>query len=205
LAGVLVVSVDYRLAPEHPFPAAVDDCYAALEWVSEHAGEIGGDPDRVAIGGDSAGGNLSAVTALKARDLNGPALAFQLLIYPATNLDSMDTDSWNALNDDYLLTREAVNFMRGEYVPDLSDRKLPEVSPLLAEKHDGLPPALIIDPLRDEGEAYAQKLAAAGVPVRHVRYEGVLHGFFGIPVFRKGRTSLEETAEVLKEVLKVQP
>jgi acetyl esterase len=209
LAGLLVVSVDYRLAPEHPFPAAVEDCYAALVWVSEHAGEIGGDPDRLAVGGDSSGGNLSAVTALKARDLNGPALAFQLLIYPPTNLASMDTDSWNTLDDDYLLTREAVDFMRGEYVPDLSDRKLADVSPLLAENHSGLPPALVItaefDPLKDEGEAYAQKLAAAGVPTRHIRYEGVLHGFFGIPVFRKGRTSLQETAETLREVLKVRP
>jgi acetyl esterase len=209
LAGVLVVAIDYRLAPEHPFPAAVNDCYAALEWVSEHSGEIGGDPDRIAIGGDSAGGNLSAVTALKARDLNGPTLVFQLLIYPATNLASMETDSWTDLGEGYLLTREGVNFMRRQYAPELTDRQSSEVSPLLAKDHSGLPPALVItaefDPLRDEGEAYAQKLAAAGVPVRHVRYEGVLHGFFGIPVFRKGRKSLEETAEVLREVLKVRP
>ena len=208
-AGVLVVSVDYRLAPEHPWPAAVNDCYAALEWVSKHAGEIGGDRDRIAVGGDSAGGNLSAVTALKARDLNGPAMAFQLLIYPSTNLASMDTDSWNTLGDGYFLTREGVNFMRGEYVPDLTDRKRPDVSPLFAKDHSGLPPALVItaefDPLKDEGEAYAKKLAAAGVPVRHLRYDGVIHGFFGIPIFRKGRASLADAAEALREAFNAAP
>ena len=204
-ASVLVVSVDYRLAPEHPFPAAVEDCYSAVEWVLENAAQLYADQNRIAVGGDSAGGNLAAVTAIKARNLGHPSLVFQLLIYPVIDMSSYDTLSWRALGNDYLLTRKAVEVMRESYVSDPSNRTHQFTSPLLAESHRDLPPALVVtaefDPLRDEGEAYVRKLQSAGVPARHIRYTGVLHGFYGITVFRKGRQALEETAAVLKDAL----
>jgi acetyl esterase len=205
-AAVLVVSVGYRLAPEDPFPAAVEDCYAAVKWVFEHASGLGGDPMRIAVGGDSAGGNLAAVTAINARNLGRPNLAFQLLVYPVTDMSSYETESWQNLGSDYLLTREAADFMRRDYIPDLSERSNPLASPLLVENLQDLPPALVItaefDPLRDEGEAYVRKLQSAGVPARYMRFEGVLHGFFGIPIFRKGRQALDEAAAILQEALR---
>jgi len=202
-ASAVVVSVDYRRAPEHPFPAAVEDCYAATEWVFSNAADIGVDSTRIAVGGDSAGGNLAAVTALKARDLGGPGLVFQLLVYPATDLSSYDTDSWKDLGTDYFPTREWSEFTREQYTPHQADRTRPWASPLLASDHSSLPKALVItaqfDPLRDEGQAYATKLRSAGVEARHIRYEGVPHGFFGVSIFRKSQQALNQAAAALEE------
>ena len=180
-AGGTVVSVDYRLAPENPFPAAVDDAYAALQWVSENAESLGGDPSRITVAGDSAGGNLSAVVSLRARDRNGPKISYQALIYPATNLSRLDTRSQNDFATGFFLTKEGLEWFRSHYLPTPEDRADPYASPLLAPDHSNLPPAVVItaqfDPLRDEGEAYAEKLRQAGVPVEVVRYDGVIHGF----------------------------
>jgi acetyl esterase len=201
-AQALVVSVDYRLAPEHPFPAAVKDCFTALQWVSENARSLGADSDRIAVGGDSAGGNLAAVTTLKSRDLSGPRIVFQLLIYPRTNMATYDTDSWAFFKEGYLLTREMSEKSQLLYLPDPGDRTNPYASPILAANHTDLPPALVItaefDPLRDDGEGYARKLREAGVPAEVIRYQGMIHGFFNIPVFRKTEGALNEAAEALR-------
>ncbi len=197
----IVLSVDYRLAPEHPFPAAVDDAYAALTWVYDHAAELDGDPERIAVAGDSAGGNLAAVTALRARDEGGPALVFQVLIYPVTNLADFDTASHDAFSEGYVLSRPFMELNRRRYLPLEDDRRHPYASPLFAEDVSHLPPALIItaqfDPLRDEGEAYGHRLQAAGVPVTISRYDGVVHGFFGVSIFRKGRRAVEDAGRAL--------
>jgi acetyl esterase len=179
-AGRVVVSVDYRLTPEHAFPAAVDDCYAALQWVAEHAGELGGDPAHLAVAGDSAGGNLTAVLALRARDEGGPAIEAQALIYPVTD-SACDTISMRDNAEGYMLTADAMEWMWGMYVPDEAGRSHAYVSPLRAPDVSGLPRAIVItaefDPLRDEGEAYAARLVDAGVPVQQVRFDGMIHGF----------------------------
>jgi acetyl esterase len=184
-AETIIVSVDYRLAPEHPYPTPLDDCHAALLWMHRSARELGGDPDRIAIGGGSAGGNLAAALALRLRDEGGPRLLFQSLMIPATDLSG--TQSWPSFEqtgDRYMLTVSGLKQMYDAYVPDRRTRLSPYVSPLLAQSHAGLPPALVItahfDPLRDEGVAYAKKLEAAGVPVELVQERG-LHGFAGSP------------------------
>jgi acetyl esterase len=203
-SGALVLSVDYRLAPEHPFPAAVDDSFAALTWVYDHAAELGGDPERIAVAGDSAGGNLAAVTALRARDQGGPPLVFQVLVYPVTNQAEFDTASHDAFSEGYVLSRPFMELNRRRYLPEERDRRHPYASPLFAEDVSHLPPALVItaqfDPLRDEGEAYGRRLQAAGVPVTISRYEGVVHGFFGVSVFRKGRRAVEDAGRALARV-----
>jgi acetyl esterase len=179
-SGALVVVPGYRLAPEHPFPAAIDDCYATLRWVAEHADEIGADPARLAVGGDSAGGNLAAAVALRAR-ADGPALAGQLLVYPNTD-QLADDDSMRAGDDPFLFNRHSVAWYRQHYLASPADAASPLASPLRAESLAGLPPALVItaeyDPLRDQGEAYARRLAAEGVQVELRRYPGMAHGFF---------------------------
>jgi len=179
----IVVSVDYRLAPEHPFPAALDDCVAVLHWMHANAAELGGDPDRIAVGGASAGGNLAAALALRMRDEGGPKLAFQFLFVPATDLtETTDWSSYEEAGDAYLLKVSQVGRIYDAYAPDPSERANPYVSPLLADDLSGLPPALVVtahfDPLRDQGEAYARRLEAAGVPVRLHR-EHALHGLVG--------------------------
>jgi acetyl esterase len=178
--GALVVVPGYRLAPEHPFPAAIDDCYAAVRWVAEHAAEIGADPARLAVGGDSAGGNLAAAVALRARD-GGPALAGQLLVYPNTD-QLADDESTRANDDPFLFNRRSVGWYRQHYLANPDDTANPLASPLRADSLAALPPALVItaqyDPLRDQGEAYARRLAEAGVQVELSRYEGMAHGFF---------------------------
>jgi acetyl esterase len=178
--GALVAVVGYRLAPEHPFPAAADDCYAALRWVAAHAGEIGADPARIAVGGDSAGGNLAAGVALRAR-ADGPALAGQLLVYPNTD-QFADDESMRAADDPYLFNRHSVAWYRQHYLTGPGDAASPLASPLRAGSLAGLPPALVItaeyDPLRDQGEAYAGRLADAGVQAELSRYPGMTHGFF---------------------------
>ena len=164
-AGCIVVSVDYRLAPEHKFPAAADDAFAATEWVAANAASFGGDPGRVAVAGDSAGGNLAAVVAQIAR-ARGPKLAFQLLVYPVTDHD-FDTASYSENAEGYFNTRDMMKWFWTNYLPSSSDGADPRASPLRLDDLSGLPAALIItaefDPLKDEGEAYAARLADAGV------------------------------------------
>jgi acetyl esterase len=178
----LVVSVDYRLAPEHKFPAAVEDCYAATKWVADHAREINGDRTRIAVGGTSAGGNMAAVVALMARARGGPSLMYQLLLYPVTNYD-FDTRSYKENGKDYMLTRDSMMYNWNLYLRSEADGRNPYASPLQAKDLDGLPAALVItaeyDPLRDEGEAYALRMREAGVSVLSKRYDGILHG--GLP------------------------
>jgi acetyl esterase len=179
-SGALVAVVGYRLAPEHPFPAAADDCYTALRWIAEHAAGIGADPARLAVGGDSAGGNLAAGVALRAR-AGGPALAGQLLVYPNTD-QLADDESMRAADDPFLFNRHSVAWYRQHYLADPRDAANPLASPLRAESLAGLPPALVItaeyDPLRDQGEAYGRRLADEGVQAELSRYPGMTHGFF---------------------------
>ena len=181
-SGAALVSVDYRMGPEHKFPAAVEDAYAALHWVAVEGRNLALDTRRIAVGGDSAGGNLAAVCSLMARE-QGPRLAFQLLIYPATDLVG-DTASHRELADGYMLTHEAIAWFAGHYLNGPADRLDWRASPLRAQDLHGLPPALVItagfDPLKDEGKAYAERLRAAGVAVEFTCYEGMFHGFFGM-------------------------
>ena len=160
-SGSVVVSVDYRLAPESRYPAAHEDCYAATVWAAEHAAELGADASKLAVGGDSAGGNLAAVVSLRARDEDGPAIGFQLLVYPVTDHD-YGTDSYRDNADGYLLTRDGMVWFWDHYLGPDGDGSHPHASPLRAEDLSGLPPAHVItaeyDPLRDEGEAYAKRL-----------------------------------------------
>ena len=205
-AGVpaVVVSVDYRLAPEHRFPAAVVDCDAATAWVAAHASELGGDPARLAVAGDSAGGNLSAVVARRARDAGGPPIAFQLLVYPVTDMRcTLPSHTENGTG--YLLDTDAITWFMDNYFAD-ADRLTPDASPLLVEDLSGLPPAFVLtaefDPLRDEGEAYAERLRAAGVSVTTSRYDGMIHGFYGLDsVFDSAKKATAETVSALRDAL----
>ena len=201
--GCLVVSVDYRLAPEHTFPAAPEDCYAATRWLAEHAGSLGGDKGRIAVGGDSAGGNLAAVVALMARDRGGPKLAFQLLVYPATDTD-FETRSYRENSEGYFLTRADMVWFWNHYAPRDEDRRNPYAAPLRAASLRGLPPALVItaefDPLCDDGNAYAARLREDGVPVRLSQQDGLIHGFFQMgAVIDRGRASVDEASRALKD------
>jgi acetyl esterase len=195
-SGVRVLSVDYSLAPEHPFPAAYDDALAAYRWVTEHASELGGDPGRLAVGGDSAGGNLAALVAVEAARTGLP-LAFQLLVYPGTDA-SRRTESKRLFGDGFYLTTRFMDQVMDLYVPDRAQRSDPRVSPLLGEVPPGLAPAYVatagFDPLRDEGEAYARHLADAGVDVELRRFADQIHGFFNI--VGVGRTARAAAAEV---------
>jgi len=204
-AGVKVIAVHYRRAPETTFPGPVEDCYAATAWVARHAGELNIDPGRVAVGGDSAGGNLAAAVALMARDRDGPQLCFQLLIYPVTAAD-FDTGSYRDNAEGYLLSRRAMQWFWDQYVPDLAQRREPYAAPLAAPSLAGLPPALIqtaeYDPLRDEGEAFAAALERAGIAVKSTRYDGLIHGFFGMQdAVAATRPALAEAVGALREHL----
>lgn len=178
-AKSIVISVDYRLAPEHPYPAAVEDAYAATCWAAEHAAELGGS-GRLAVMGESAGGNLAAVVAQKARDENGPQIDFQLLAYPVVDHD-LNRISYSENGQGYLLETETMVWFWDAYCPDPSRRAEPAASPLLASSLADLPPALILtaefDPLRDEGHAYADALATAGVAAEAICFEGLVHDF----------------------------
>jgi acetyl esterase len=202
-AGAVVIAVDYRLAPEHSFPAAVTDCYAATNWVAENSERLGIDPDRISVGGDSAGGNLGTVVSLKARNAGGPAIASQILVYPVTDLSSFGTGSYEEFADGYHLTRAEMEWFRDYYTPNSEDRKSPLASPLLADDLSGLPPAVIItaecDPLRDEGEAYAQRLRDAGVSVTATRYKGMIHPFFSLSgVIPQGVAAIQQVADAVR-------
>ncbi|NEU56190.1 alpha/beta hydrolase [Halorussus sp. MSC15.2] len=205
-ADCAVVSVDYRLAPEHPFPAPTEDAVAAVEWVAENGAEIGVDADRLAVGGDSAGGNLAAVAALVARDRGGPDIDRQVLIYPATSA----RDDWPSVaeNDEgYLLTRSEMEWFGDQFFESPLDARNPYAFPLQACDHGGLPPATVVtagfDPLRDEGQAYADALADAGVDVTVRNYEGMIHGFVDMledPVeLDRAREAIETIGEDLRE------
>jgi acetyl esterase/lipase len=175
-----VRTVEYRLGPEHRFPAPLDDCYLATQWAAEHAAELGGDADRLVVIGDSAGGNLAAAVSLMARDKGGPAIAQQILLYPATD-HNFDTASYRENADGYMLTRESCRWFWSNYIRDEADAASPYVSMLRAPDLSGLPSALVVtaefDPLRDEGEAYAKRLRAAGVQAKVSCYDGMIHGF----------------------------
>ena len=179
--GCVVASVDYRLAPETKFPGPTEDCLVATRWCAEHAAELGADPARIIVGGDSAGGNLAAVTALRIRDEGGPALAGQLLLYPVTDFHTPGTPSYVENAEGYGLTRATMEWFWDHYLADPADARHPHAAPLRAPDLSRLPPALIqtaeYDPLRDEAEAYGDRLRAAGVPVQVTRYAGMNHGF----------------------------
>jgi acetyl esterase len=202
-AGCVVASVDYRLAPEFKYPVAGEDSYAALRWVVANAGRLGIDARRVAVGGDSAGGHLSTVVALMARDRGGPTLVQQVLLYPVTNHD-LDTPSYHENATGYVLTRDAMRWFWDHYLPSPAKGREAYASPLLAPSLAGLPPALVItaecDPLRDEGEAYAARLRDAGVPVTFTRYTGMFHGFFRMTrLLDKAKAALDEVAASLRK------
>jgi acetyl esterase len=177
----LVISVDYRLAPEHKFPAAVEDCYAALVYMYEHGKEFGGDPAKMAVAGDSAGGNLAAVIAQMARDKNGPRIVLQALIYPAVDLTVAQTESYNNFGKGFMLTTEDVKAFASVYLRNTEDAKNQMASPIYAKNFKNLPRTVFVaaqfDVLRSEGESYAKKLKEAGVPVKYISYNGMIHGF----------------------------
>ncbi|SEF29047.1 acetyl esterase [Amycolatopsis pretoriensis] len=204
-AGVRVLSIEYRLAPEFPFPSATEDALAAFEYAVAKASDLGADPARIAVGGDSAGGNLAAVTAQQAVQRGGPAPAFQLLIYPATDF-SRRYRSQDLFAEDLFLTDVHMKWFEGHYVPSGTDLTDPRLSPLHADDLSGLPPALVVtagfDPLRDEGEAYAEKLRSAGVEVALRRHEDLIHGFINFTgVGTRFREALAETAGALRQGL----
>jgi acetyl esterase len=211
VARCLVVSVGYRLAPEHPFPAAVDDALAAYSWVRRHTGELGVDPERVGVMGDSAGGNLAAVVALLTRagsqavdpDVTPPAA--QGLIYPAVDA-RMGTDSVRDLADSFFLTRESMELSRSRYLPDPKDWTDGRASPLLAEDHRGVAPALVVtagfDPLRNDGENYADALRAAGVPVEYRCYDDQVHGFMGMGILADALALATEVCDAMGRLLR---
>ncbi len=204
-ADVRVLSVDYRLAPEHPFPAAVDDCWAAYRWVTGNCALLGIDPDRIAVGGDSAGGYLSAVVATRAAE-DGLPVRHQLLVYPVTDMAERSR-SRRVFGEGFYLTTAFMDLAEDAYLRSGPDRRDPRVSVrFTAPVPEGLAPAHVVtagfDPLRDEGEAYARLLAEAGVPVETTRYPGLVHGFLSmVGVGRSGRTAAMEVAGKLKAAL----
>jgi acetyl esterase len=201
-ARARVISVDYRVAPEHPFPVPLDDCFDALNWVAAHEG---GEP--LVVGGDSAGGNMAAVCALRARDRGGPALAAQVLVYPATDHD-METPSYleHGSNDLLMLGTREMAWFFDQYVPNVADRDKPEISPLRAPDLSGLPPAIVLvaeyDPLRDDGLKYAERLAAAGVDVTLRHYEDMPHVFFSfVNLIPAGNQAVAEVGSRIAELI----
>lgn len=206
-AECLTISVAYRLAPEHRYPAAVEDCDAATRWVMANADALGGDVSRLIVAGDSAGGNLAAVCALRARNNSGPSIALQVLIYPVTLLAEPECASRHRLAEGYFLTREVMRWFANHYIPDETQRRQPDASPLLADDLQGLPPTLILtaeyDPLVDEGETYAQRLLAAGVPLRARRFLGTIHGFL---MFHDllARVAVADIADAIRGLVRTQ-
>jgi acetyl esterase len=208
-SGVRLMAVDYRLAPENKFPAALEDAFAAVAWAEKNATDINVDANRIAVGGDSAGGCLAAQICLRARDEKAPHVAFQLLIYPGLDMNS-DTPSRRRYAKGYILEEDSIKWFYKQYVPEgmsLEDR---ELSPLRADDFSNLPPAHIVtaefDPLRDEGSAYADQLRAAGVEVTHIDYEGMIHGFCNMTgAIDVARTALKRAAADLRTALNTAP
>ena len=203
--GCVVASVDYRLAPEHKFPAAIEDCVHATRWAAAHAAELGADPTRTAVAGDSAGANMAAVAALRLRDEHGPPLCGQLLLYPVTDYHTPGTPSYEENAEGYGLTRDTMTWFWAHYLTDPSQGVHPHAAPLRAPDLSGLPPALVVtaeyDPLRDEGELYAARLEGAGVPTALTRYDGVNHGFmFWVGVVDKAGAAMNQACGWLRGV-----
>lgn len=195
--GAIVVSVDYRLAPEYKFPIPAEDCYTATKWVAENIEKYNGDPERIAVGGDSAGGNLAAVVPLMAKDRGGPNIALQILLYPVTDFNTNTTSYIENGKGNYLET-PAMHWFNDQYLNDEEDKKNPYAAPFQAKDHTGLPPALVFtaeyDVLRDDGIAYAERLKEAGVPVEHIQYDGQIHGFFWMPAI------MDDAARALEQI-----
>jgi acetyl esterase len=205
-AECLVLSIDYRLAPEHRFPAAVEDAWAALLWLHDNASSIGAAPDRLAVAGDSSGGNLAAVVARWARERGGPVLAAQVLIYPVTD-HGFDTPSYGAAATGYGLTRDSMRWYWEQYLADPSQAGSPDASPLRARDLSGLAPALVItcalDPLASEGSAYAAALSSAGVRVEHIEEPDMIHGYIRMAgVIGRARKSWDDCARFLRRELR---
>jgi len=206
-AGCVVVSVDYRRAPEHPFPAGFEDCYRAAEWAASHAADLRGDPDRVAVGGDSAGGNLTAAVALAARDRDGPDFAHQLLVYPSVNAPSVRWfDSYDDYATDYFLEMDSVEWYLEQYLERRADVGNAYAFPLRARSLADLPPATVVtagfDPLVDEGTAYVDRLEGAGTPVEHLHYDAQIHGFCSLyEHVDAGRAAIDDIAGALRSAL----
>lgn len=207
LIGTIVISVDYRLAPEHPWPAAAEDVYAVTRWAFTQAAEFGGDPQRLLVGGDSAGGNLAAVTTLMARDRHDPPLTGQLLLYPVIAPD-FDTDSYREFGSGYYNPTPALQWYWDQYVPTAADRRQPYACPLGADLH-GLPPAVIAlaghDPLRDEGLAYSCALQEAGVPTTEYFYAGGIHGFMTMPMLDLAQRARIEVSHAVAQLISAPP
>jgi acetyl esterase len=204
-SGAVVVSVDYRLAPENKFPAAVEDCEAATRWVAANAAGLNIDPARLSVGGDSAGGNLAAVVARRLRDSGGPALVLQILLYPVTDIRVTDTPSMREFGDGSFLSRSGMEWFRDQYLRAQADASNPDASPLLASDLSNVPPALIqtaeCDPLCSEGEAYANRLREAGVPVTYTCYPGMIHAFVAMPgVIPVAYKAFDEIAAAIRQM-----
>jgi acetyl esterase len=202
-AGAVVVSVDYRLAPEHAFPAALEDCLDATRWVAENAAALAIDARRLVVAGDSAGANMATVVATHARDAGEPHVALQVLVYPVTNLSGFDTESHREFAEDHFLTRSLMQWFANLYIPRQADRAKPEISPAFAANLRGLPPALVItaecDPLRDEGETYAQRLREHDVAVTLTRYDGMIHPFLNfMGITPSAHKALDEMAAAIR-------
>jgi acetyl esterase len=200
--GAVVVSVEYRLAPEVRCPDSAEDCYAATTWAHEHAAELGADPDRLIVAGDSAGGNLAAVVALMARERGGPPITRQVLVYPVIDA-ACDAPSYTENAEGYFLEADGMRWFWDHYLGPDVDGAHHHASPIRAEDHSGLPAAIVItaefDPLRDEGEAYAEALEAAGVPVVMQRYDGMIHGFVSMPmIFPEADRAVAQIADALE-------
>ncbi|MEW4569680.1 alpha/beta hydrolase [Tautonia sp. JC769] len=203
-SGCVVASVDYRLAPEHRFPTAAEDASHAFQWVRARADRLGIDPARIAVGGDSAGGNLAIASCLMARDRGQPAPAFQVLIYPVAD-SACDSPSYAECATGFGLTRDAMQYYWRQYLADPADGAHPYASPLHADLA-GLPPAFVLtveyDPLRDEGESLARRLAESGVPTAHRRFDGQIHGFFHLGhIMPQGKAAVAEAAQALRQAL----
>lgn len=199
----IVISVDYRLSPENPFPAGLNDVYNVLQWTYKNAKNINGNKSHIAVVGDSAGGNLSAAVCLMAKDKNGPYITCQVLIYPSTNIYELNTQSWSDFSNDFNISKEEMEKYISLYVPQKEDRKNPYVSPLLAKEFNQLPDALVItaeiDPLKDDGEAYGTKLKEKGIQSEVIRFNGVTHGFITMDkITNKADEALNQISSFLK-------
>ena len=204
-AQAIVVSVGYRLAPENKFPAAVEDVYTALQWAHAEAGSFGGDPGRIAVAGDSAGGNLAAAVCLVTRDRGGPAVRFQALVYPALDASNQDRQSYRLNGKGYYLTKSNIEQTYSLYINKAAEVLEPYVSPLLTKDVRGLPPGLVItaefDPLLSEGEAYAARLSESDIPCSMHRYNGMIHGFVSFSLLPQARQAIAEMATAISEAL----